>query len=390
MFFSNAATEIWILAGFQTPQLTSTNLPPDKQYWIKACSPVSGVTKLAGFVEGGELLIPFENLKDQEFSYTAMEQDGDPNLYMAMNTTLTEAAPQLQFQSATGGDIGDGDTGDGSLARIAGTVQIDGTPAARDVLVISNETGSRKVLAEAASEADGTFDITYPNWTGAVIALALDDYGQPFAPETTLNQGAIIHPTMPNGYVFEATTAGTTGTEEPAWNTGGNTQSGSVSFSARPYYRPIASGPLQADVLAQQPTEYPLWRLFMYEAANTARLHLNLLEFFDGGDNQIPTVGGEATAGPTSASLPAENAFDGNTSTRWLSDFEAIPNYLTYQFAEPVEVKRIKLHPNSASNDRMPVDFSLEYSSDGGETWSEAGRWQTTWPSTQPQDFVVE
>lgn len=132
-------------------------------------------------------------------------------------------------------------------ARIAGTVMIDGVPAARDVIVISDDPAGRQVVGEGASESDGTFDITYEGWAGSVIALALDQYGDAFAAETALSQGEIIHPNTPNGYVYEVTTAGTTGTEEPTWSTSASVTSGSVTFNPRPYYRPVASGPLQGE-----------------------------------------------------------------------------------------------------------------------------------------------
>jgi len=130
-------------------------------------------------------------------------------------------------------------------ARVAGTVKIDGVAAARDVIVIKDDPAGRQVVAEGQSAGDGTFDITYNDWAGAVIALALDEYGDDFAPETALNAGQVVHPSTPNGYVYKVTAAGTTGTEEPTWSTGGSVTSGSVTFNALPYYRPVASGPLK-------------------------------------------------------------------------------------------------------------------------------------------------
>jgi len=143
----------------------------------------------------------------------------------------------------TGGDGGGGE----GQAHIAGTVQIDGTPVARDVVVIKDDPSDRKVVAVGQSAANGAFDITYTGWDGPVIALALDHYGNDFQASTALNAGAVVHPSIPNGYVYEVTVAGTTGAEEPAWSTGTSVQSGGVTFSPRPYYRPVASGPLQGE-----------------------------------------------------------------------------------------------------------------------------------------------
>jgi hypothetical protein len=137
--------------------------------------------------------------------------------------------------------------GGGTQARIAGTVMIDGTPASRDIVVISDNPSGRQVIAQGQSAGDGTFDITYNDWAGAVIALALDEYGDEFTPETPLNAGQVVHPETPNGYVYQVTAAGTTGTEEPTWSTSGSVTSGGVTFNALPYYRPVASGPLQGE-----------------------------------------------------------------------------------------------------------------------------------------------
>lgn len=130
--------------------------------------------------------------------------------------------------------------------RVAGTVLIDGEPAERDVVVISNEGSERRVVGEGRSLGNGSFDIAY-NYAGPVITLAVDDTGREWEAEAELEQGDIVHPSQPNGYVFVVTVGGTTGTQEPDWNIEGTTQSGEVTLDARPYYRPIASGPLNGE-----------------------------------------------------------------------------------------------------------------------------------------------
>lgn len=137
-----------------------------------------------------------------------------------------------------------------SQARIAGTVKIDGLVASRDVVVIKDDPAGREVVAVGQSASDGTFDISYSGWTGSVIALAIDEYGQEFKTSKALNQGVIVHPATPNGYVYEVTVAGTTAAEEPVWSTTGTVQSGGVTFSPRAYYRPVASGPLLPEVIS--------------------------------------------------------------------------------------------------------------------------------------------
>lgn len=145
----------------------------------------------------------------------------------------------------------------GIHARVAGSVQIDGSGTARNVIVLADDPRGRKVLGSGQSDGTGAFDIDFHGYSGPVIAMAVDDYGRDFETEKAFNLGDLIHPSTPNGYVFEVTTAGTTGTSEPDWNTEGTTQSGSVTFNAQPFYRPIASGPLLPEKLSDSEPPAP-------------------------------------------------------------------------------------------------------------------------------------
>ena len=128
--------------------------------------------------------------------------------------------------------------------HVAGTVQINGVAAQRELVVISDNPAGREIIAEGESGGGGAFDVSYSGWAGAVIVVALDEYGSLFPASTPLNAGAVVHPTTPNGYVYVVTEAGTTGATEPVWSTSGSVASGSVTFAPRAYYRPVASGPL--------------------------------------------------------------------------------------------------------------------------------------------------
>jgi hypothetical protein len=176
----------------------------------------------------------------------AIKSDGQKVYFSRDIDLLSDVAITIYAIDETGAGPGGG----GGQAHIAGTVTVEGAAAARDIIVISNDkAGGRKVLAEGASAGDGSFDINYTDWGGAVIALSIDEYGIAFPSETALNEGEVVHPTTPNGYVYTASQAGTTGTSEPAWPTSGTVQSGSVTFTARRYYRPIASGPLNGELI---------------------------------------------------------------------------------------------------------------------------------------------
>lgn len=231
--------------GWKAYDLTVSDPSPDEIILLRTFGeglPLPGVRALPGAAT--VLRIPTA-LVPSFFSLVSVKGDAS-RAYIALGI---DAANDLQVTitavDETGGDGGGGE----GAAHIAGVVSIDGTPAARTVLVVKDDPSGREVVAEGQSGGDGTFDITYAGWTGPVIALALDQYGDEFATETALNLGAVVHPATPNGYVYEVTAAGTTGAEEPTWTTSGSVTSGSVTFNPVPYYRPVASGPLQGEAL---------------------------------------------------------------------------------------------------------------------------------------------
>lgn len=160
--------------------------------------------------------------------------------YIALNVDLYNAVVLNLYavkEATTGGSGGE--------YRVAGTTTINAEPVQRNLVIISDDPTGREIIGAGQSENDGAFDLTYSGWDGAVIVLALDEYGVAFTAETPLNAGTVVHPTAPNGYVYVVTEAGETGSSEPTWSTTSAVVSGSVTFAPRTYYRPVASGPLQ-------------------------------------------------------------------------------------------------------------------------------------------------
>lgn len=100
------------------------------------------------------------------------------------------------------------------------------------------------------------------------------------------------------------------------------------------------------------------------------------------------TIGGPnvATGGTASASSQwtsatgAENAFDGNVSTRWESVTNAGPHWLMYQFAAPVDIVELALRPfGSTSPSAPPGNFTLQ-SSDDGLAWNDVANFENVRP----------
>lgn len=170
----------------------------------------------------------------------------DSKAYIALSVDLNNDVSLKVFGVDESGSSGGGEEG---VYRVAGTVQINGVAAQRDLVIISDDPSGREIVGEGESAGDGTFDVTYTNWDGVVIVVALDKYGVAFTAEEPINAGTVVHPTTPNGYVYVVTEAGTTGTTEPPWSTSGSVVSGSATFAPRAYYRPVASGPLQGELV---------------------------------------------------------------------------------------------------------------------------------------------
>jgi hypothetical protein len=154
-----------------------------------------------------------------------------------------------------------------NLSTVSGVVQIDGAPAERTVrafgynavtyMVEGAEVTQSKSLGHATSDpATGEYTIDLlAGYGDPVFVVAFDDYGAPFAPEATLAAGNRIHPTTPNGHVWETTGSGTLPVDEPTWVVDTETSQlyGTASMIARPFYRPMVHGPIMPEVTTPDP-----------------------------------------------------------------------------------------------------------------------------------------
>src|SRR5690554_3091684 len=148
-------------------------------------------------------------------------------------------------------------------AKVSGIVQIDGTPAQRTVRAFGyaptvheidgNTISQSKSLGHATSDPDtGEYTINLlGGYDRQVFVVAFDDYGADFQPDLALAVGDRVHPTTPNGYVWECVGAGTLPSEEPAWIIDTETAQlyGTASMITRPFYRPMVHGPVMPEVV---------------------------------------------------------------------------------------------------------------------------------------------
>ncbi|MCL1485186.1 hypothetical protein MIH18_23820 (plasmid) [Marinobacter sp. M3C] len=154
-----------------------------------------------------------------------------------------------------------------NASKVSGTVQIDGTPAKRTVRAFGYDPTTHdlnattvnlsKSLGHSTSDpatGDYTIDLL-AGYGREIFVVAFDDYGAPFTPEATLAAGDRIHPTTPNGHVWETTGAGALPVDEPTWVVDTETSQlyGTASMIARPFYRPMVHGPIMPEVTTPDP-----------------------------------------------------------------------------------------------------------------------------------------
>ena len=192
---------------------------------------------------------------------------------LAITFELDDRAPAFFLHSIKIAKIiaGGGEDGGSQTSRIAGIVQIDGTPAERNVrafgynptahAIDGNPVSLSKSLGHSTSDpADGSYTIDMLGGYGEkIFVVAFDDYGDAFTAEQALTVGDRIHPTTPNGHVFECIGAGSLPAEEPAWNVDTETAQlyGSASMIAKLFYRPMVQGPILPIAVETDPSPSP-------------------------------------------------------------------------------------------------------------------------------------
>jgi hypothetical protein len=160
-------------------------------------------------------------------------------VFWADNFILQDGVVNIDFKSQ--GEAG----GSGELKTFSGSLTQDGQPVSRAVYALAIGGDVPKLLASAVSDDMGNYSLEWNGYTGQILVTASDDYGAPFAAEALLSIGARMHPATPNGYIYEASSAGTLGPAEPVWPAieGESVASGQVQLVAKPFYRPKSAGP---------------------------------------------------------------------------------------------------------------------------------------------------
>jgi hypothetical protein len=108
-----------------------------------------------------------------------------------------------------------------------------------------------KVLAASKSDAlTGDYRLDVYPYADEVILYVAPDYGVPYVPSFPMFTGQIVHPITPNKYVYVAQNDGALGVDEPNWPTEGEFNSGTVTLTPVPLYRPLANGFVKPNIVA--------------------------------------------------------------------------------------------------------------------------------------------
>ncbi|WP_422135479.1 hypothetical protein [Endozoicomonas sp. ALD040] len=151
--------------------------------------------------------------------------------------------------------------GNGNTTRIQGTVMEDDLPVARRVFAItqaqlevdgSQETKHAVLNSVLSDSISGSYSLDTSPYEGAVIVVAMDDYGEVWLANSTYDVGNVIRPASFRGYVYICTVAGTGDGTEPTWWFDDSVQAiGTAQFKAKPYTRPLAHGPVTPEIVPE-------------------------------------------------------------------------------------------------------------------------------------------
>lgn len=149
------------------------------------------------------------------------------------------------------------------FGTLSATVRVEDLPASRQVVAIERQAnGDWRVCGQAVSNAEGiaTLPITgLP--TSRIYAIAIDEWGKPFAPGMPVAYGDVIRPTQFLGWMYQVTSPGVLPGEEPEWwnSMAGIPQPvGTAMMQAVRHYQPIAHGPV-SDIEWEEKEFDPHW-----------------------------------------------------------------------------------------------------------------------------------
>ena len=132
---------------------------------------------------------------------------------------------------------------------LSATVRVEDQPAVRRVVAIElDAAGQWRVCGDGKSDESGVVKMAISGMpSNTIYAVAIDDWGQPFAPSLAVSYGDIVRPSNFLGWVYVATEPGVLPNDEPDWwnsRAGIPQPVGTAMMQATRHYQPIAHGPV--------------------------------------------------------------------------------------------------------------------------------------------------
>jgi len=226
---------------------------------IMAASNSSVSEHLSGHIDAvrftpNEILFSAVSHRDFPFSEptTTTSPPPDPNdNFIAGEPIVLDSVDNLPIKFKFDGDfvVGTGSSEGGgpetdptSTNIISGNVKKLGLPFGARVVVVSVGVTPEVVGSGTSDDITGDYSIdVYPYVSECLIYVA-PDYGNEFTADAFVGAGQVIHPTIPNRYIYVAQAGGTVGGVEPTWPTEGQIASGGVTFDTVGLHRPLMNG----------------------------------------------------------------------------------------------------------------------------------------------------
>ncbi|QJD58200.1 LamG domain-containing protein [Pseudomonas sp. gcc21] len=149
------------------------------------------------------------------------------------------------------------------FGTLTATVRVEDLPASRRVVAIELPAdGEWRVCGAGASNAEGVATLPITGLpTSRIYAVAIDDWGRPFAPGMAVAYGDLIRPTQFVGWMYQVTQPGALPAAEPDWwnaRAGIPQPVGTAMLQAIRHYQPIAHGPV-SDIEWEEKEFDPHW-----------------------------------------------------------------------------------------------------------------------------------
>lgn len=192
----------------------------------------------------------------QSFSLATLLAQGEWLVLGEDNTLPRRVRTQYLTLDAAGTytvNITSGEGGQqGEPAALAGLVRVDRQPANREIVLLERPADGEWRLAGFGETPGGSGQIEARVVGGQLFALSVDDYGVEFAPGLSVAVGQRVRPSLFYGVLYQITEAGVLPAAEPAWwpiSTLGSRQLGTARAEAVRYFRPLAHGPVTAELI---------------------------------------------------------------------------------------------------------------------------------------------